>query len=397
MDKKKLISILEKKDKNSLEEFIITGEPEFDFLFKEGLHFFAATHLPSKNPVNVNAIIDHFLSYADVYGAKKTVEDIEKYLNTDKLCGIIVLAICGIYPDEPISINENITLIPYQNIPDSYYKAVFDPYSVESNFSLPEFPKEFLAMKENPLTKGFDKTRVKPTAALIYSFSGPRLHPIENLQQIYSDLKNTCLCLTLIGPSAPTPMAMWGQFDRWVNCWPTSQGSVYTEEFDLINTNNMLLKSSETKEKIATVCHAFLSLSSKQQEKLYIPLTRLNNALIRKDFRNKVIELGIAIESIIINDSDEKGELTYKIQLRAAKLLGANASYAERKEIQLLFKKLYNYRSTIVHGRSFNKKDNYVIDFHKGVSKTAQAIEIILLKSKDVTDWNSFWSEAMLA
>lgn len=397
MDKQKLISILQSNDKSSLERFLIE-EPVFEFLFTDGLEFFGSKYNFYKNePQSMKVIVGHFLQYAEDHGAVKTAKNIEKYLNTDKLDGLIVLAICGISLDIPIVITDHIKLIPYQNVADSFYKAIFDPYSINSDISSPSFPKEFLAMRENPISKSFDNVKIKPTAALVYSVSGTRKQPVENFEKIYHDLKNICLSLTLVGPSAPTPLAMWWQTENWVNCWPGSEGSVCAEEFDLINRSNKLLNSAEVNDEIIRVCNAFLTLNKTQQEKLYIPLSRLNNAMIRKNYKDKAIELGIAIESTFLNDKSSTSELTYRVQLRATKLLGEHVSLFEKKAICDLFKLLYGYRSKVVHGDVLNDSDDVRKHIEEGISKTAQAIKIILLQANSEREWKDFWEELVLA
>lgn len=397
MNKEKLISILESQDKSALEEFIMS-EPAFEFLFIEGLSFFHAKfHFYKNEPASLMGIVGHFLQYAEYYGATKTADDIEKYLKAEKLDGLIVLAICGVSINKPISINENITLIPYCELPDSYYKAVYDPTTVGGDFFVPSFPKEFLKMGEHPISKSFDNTKIKPTAALTYSVSGTRTVPveIESFKKIYDTLKNACLSLTLIGPIAPTPIAMWWQTADWVNCWPNSQGEVLPEDFDLINRDTISLDSNTIEEEVKKICNSFLSLNEEQRKKLYIPLTRLNNAILRKNYRDKAIELGIAIESTFLNDNDSRTELGCRVQLRAAKLLGKHESYSRKKEIMELFKKLYTHRSTIVHGNNNVKMDDLKTDIEKGILQTDCAIKMLLLDYGNVqaSEWAEFWNK----
>jgi hypothetical protein len=100
------------------------------------------------------------------------------------------------------------------------------------------------------------------------------------------------------------------------------------------------------------------------------------------------IELGIAMESIFLNDRDAKdGELSFSLRLRAAWLLGRNGD--ERKEIMNLFNRLYLYRSRAVHNgqvEANNKKDRKKEDIRKdikdGILQLSRAIEWIILNGK---------------
>ena len=60
------------------------------------------------------------------------------------------------------------------------------------------------------------------------------------------------------------------------------------------------------------------------------------------------IDLGIALEALYLSDlSDDRGELTFRLRIRAARFIGTHA--AERKRIFELVGKLYGLRSTAVH------------------------------------------------
>lgn len=389
--KEKLIALLHRREKKTLEEFILL-EPAFDFLFKDGIGFFGSKyHFYKNEPQSLITLVGYFLQSAENDGAEKTADNIEKYLNADKLNGLVVLSLCGICPDEPISINEKVKLIPYINLPDSYYKAVFNITAVGDDFSSPHFPKEFMKMRENPIGRSFYDTQMRPTAAITYSLiaSKEELVKVEDYVKIRRDLINVCRSLAIIEKSAATPIAIWWQADDWIKCWPGSQGSTSLEIFDLINRNNVMLKNGEIGEKIMEVCSTFLALKDDDQEKLYIPLSRLNNAIIRKDYIDKAVELGIAIESIFINDNNTE-EVAKKIRTRAKKLLAEKTNLFKAKEIKNLFCNLYDYRSRVVHGVNFKFTEDQKNDIEDGILKTAKIIEIILSKYKNMED---FWRE----
>ncbi len=60
-----------------------------------------------------------------------------------------------------------------------------------------------------------------------------------------------------------------------------------------------------------------------------------------------LLDVAIALEAIFLNDDDTK-ELTYRLSLRAARLLGKTLE--ERREIFSVIKNLYKFRSKIAHG-----------------------------------------------
>jgi hypothetical protein len=92
----------------------------------------------------------------------------------------------------------------------------------------------------------------------------------------------------------------------------------------------------------------FKRLQETERARLRIPLDRLNRALRRAASTDSAIELGIALESLLLSDlDDERGELTFRLRLRGARFL-ANTLTA-RKEVDRLLRDVYNARSIAVH------------------------------------------------
>jgi hypothetical protein len=92
----------------------------------------------------------------------------------------------------------------------------------------------------------------------------------------------------------------------------------------------------------------FKSLPQTAQQHLRVPIERLNRALRRIDVTNFAIELGIALEALLLNDlDDDRGELTFRLRLRGARLLGQTLE--ERVQISRALRDVYKLRSIAVH------------------------------------------------
>ncbi len=77
-----------------------------------------------------------------------------------------------------------------------------------------------------------------------------------------------------------------------------------------------------------------------------VPLTRLSLAGRRYGYVDMAIELGIAMESLLLED-DDKAELSFRLAVHAAWLLGKDRD--ERREFFKIFRFLYGLRSSAVH------------------------------------------------
>ena len=82
---------------------------------------------------------------------------------------------------------------------------------------------------------------------------------------------------------------------------------------------------------------------------LRIPLDRLDRAAGDRDLADRAIDLGIALEALLLHEQNKKdrGELRYRLSLRGAWLGGVNEE--ERREILTSLRDVYDLRSHAVH------------------------------------------------
>jgi hypothetical protein len=92
---------------------------------------------------------------------------------------------------------------------------------------------------------------------------------------------------------------------------------------------------------------------------------------------DQAIDSGICLEALL-GDEQGQGEINYKLQLRAAILLGKTLS--ERLEIRESVRKLYSLRSKVVHGRKSKAKDKLsdMSCAHRGLEICTQAVRAIV-------------------
>lgn len=91
--------------------------------------------------------------------------------------------------------------------------------------------------------------------------------------------------------------------------------------------------------------------------KLEIALSRFNTSYGRSDYRERIIDLVIALENLFGEETTgQTTEVGYRLRMRAARYLGANAD--ERKHLRKFISQLYTLRSKIVHGDTkFNNEE----------------------------------------
>ena len=115
--------------------------------------------------------------------------------------------------------------------------------------------------------------------------------------------------------------------------------------------------------------------SSNLVEKLEIPIVRWIKSKTSRARQDKIIDLVIALEALYLSDRDGNSELSFQFRLRASWHLGKDQ--AHRKELMKDFRKIYDWRSTLVHtGKLPNKT--------KRTSYTPEEIEAFIAKAQDL-------------
>lgn len=124
-------------------------------------------------------------------------------------------------------------------------------------------------------------------------------------------------------------------------------------------------------------------LEETRRDDILIPMRRLRSAMTEtKDFADAAIDLGIALESLLVRP-DESSEITYRLSMRGAALLGATPD--DRVELKKRLAKIYSMRSSAAHrggvphkikGSGGGESD---VLLHEGFRLAAAAIRKLLL------------------
>ncbi len=205
----------------------------------------------------------------------------------------------------------------------------------------------------------------KPPTAGLYCFT--QLKPQTCREDEVNSIKierrsdtlyEACACLGLIGPSAPQPLVYWSELEEWVplNGY-TISGFSYVP-FEVLSSSQHPFSKTDLQE-ARYLYGQFLSCSESTRTKLRIPLARLTQAIGRSNLVDKALDLGIALESLLLDDLSSNEQLSLSFRIRGAWLLGKDAH--DRHRLERIFKQLYRCRSLAVHKGKFDK-DHVKID-----------------------------------
>lgn len=134
----------------------------------------------------------------------------------------------------------------------------------------------------------------------------------------------------------------------------------------------------------ATFANGYLALRGDFSRKVDIASTRLNLARRKLQLGDKAVETSIALEALL---GDDNFDLSYKLRLRAALLIGGNA--AERREVMDTIKAFYTVRSKVVHGKEPSANPNSASTVSRAVEICAAIIRRLVEYGR-APDWPSF-------
>ena len=87
-----------------------------------------------------------------------------------------------------------------------------------------------------------------------------------------------------------------------------------------------------------------------------IAIERWRQSKTYQNSENKIIDLGIALESLYLSGTESKNEIRFRFSLHAAWHLGEDKEHREEADLKK-FKAIYDWRSAVVHGRRTARRE----------------------------------------
>ena len=139
----------------------------------------------------------------------------------------------------------------------------------------------------------------------------------------------------------------------WADRFQTELARFYPRRFDFRSPQSSVLQEEEVTN-LRTLVSLLVGKSGRSRSILQAR-KRLANSIDRyaPDDPEKLIEYAIALESLFLDDSDGRTELSYRLALRAARLLEKDLE--SRRSCFHTIRDLYKFRSRIAHGGSLEE------------------------------------------
>ena len=266
-------------------------------------------------------------------------------------------------------------LIPHlfheRSIPDLFHES-FIPMADNTRFSI--FSHALLLIIDYTVSPLFCKPSIKELVSELDKSEDRFEIKIESTEFPNFDVTKFCQALSLIANYPVESLLTWQYIDEDdlfnVDGWfPKVMDNLampdYGSGIGIINETDL--------DKAKCLYKLLTNPTSNIGEKLKIPINRWMRSKTSVNSVDKIIDLGIAFESLYLSDRDGNSELSFQFRLRASWFLERDKK-AHRKELMKDFSKIYDWRSKVVHtGKLPNKT--------KRTPFTPKEVEVFITKA----------------
>lgn len=290
-------------------------------IFGRGRHVFAGAHQLQLHP----GIFSQFLSRPlKRRGPVGTLAWLHEIYSLETFVSRHCAELLGVKLVRELEFTNGVRLVPFENMRGSYHADQLR-YAHAAPQSMVRYqPQDFAGMIK----------------LVTLRFSPDHKY----LQTDYSAFNAVALGITIATDGAPVVGLAWSEYENtdyddaeigWFSMPPRYDGRPPWHQ------------TVELADEHVVWINRYLSLSGQTQKACSIAASRLNSARRRVDPVDCAIDLATAFEALI-SKKDETSEISYRLKLRAALLLGT--SYDERVAVSKHFAELYSLRSKGIHG-----------------------------------------------
>ncbi len=310
------------------------------------------------------------------------IQWLTKVLHTPEADGQMVTLIRGAPVTTSFDLFPRFRLVPVADLPDSRQKlsqTTFFPHSIGTSVLSQEVPSSALVV-------------LYPKQPFLVELE----HPVPpQYAEDVEHIEDAILALTIVGPRIVLRAGSWFNLDD-PDLEAASHSVISEPILELIPQRWLESVQPLEAETARRAVEAFMSLHGSVKDKVRIALSRLKLALCRHSVGDKALELAIAFETLL--EDGGNSEMTHKIKVRTARLIGG--SVAERERNAAIVGKTYEVRSALVHkGQVDSSKLHKLRSGEDKVSAekvVALAIDVCakliweILRRQDIPDWAHF-------
>ncbi|MCP9237974.1 HEPN domain-containing protein [Lewinella sp. JB7] len=314
----------------------------------------------------VMSVAEWYIYSCNEFGFEFTDQKLDEYFERDQNTAERILWVTGIELKDTLHITDSIKIVPIKDMPITDDKIFYDSYP-QMDMPFYQFPK----------------------AAIVGSYTYPKTRK-ENEEVKYEgtskfELLMVAYAISLIDDIVCAPYLMTNYLIGLPSL-VTGGGGTYYKEFHF-NDNISEIDGSQLK--IIQICYnRLINIEANFRENMISSIRRLMLSKCASDAKDKILDMCIALEMLLLNDNNNSVQLSLSFRLRGALLLGE--SNKEREDVYATLKQIYSIRSKIAHSGILSNKAAEIERIHKNQNKyiilAAKIIKKILLDG--FPDWN---------
>ena len=297
------------------------------------------------NSFNINLFVQWYLWRINNVGQDQANQDLNTYLNSDTVPSIAAVWIYGIDVDKTIPLFDGFEIRPFSLMPESFDKYLFHgPYSMTAKNGNPSnaaIVKTVQIKKQKNPSKNVDP--LKPD----FPDSFYTLYEVMKVADLLSLINGCRPCKDSSSIYSPDHVP-YGCFSN-IGC-----GSCLEEVYTCFSMN-LLIRDPEMVQSVESLYRGINERIQSEQDVLWRIVQRLSQAKRRARIEDKILDLGITMEMLLINERTTS-ELKYRFALRGSFLL--TSTKKTRKEIFYDLKRFYDLRSAIAHSGVFSERES---------------------------------------
>jgi hypothetical protein len=292
-----------------------------------------------------------FLWYAAKTNHHRAYEALNAYLDDTEINILVTLWLLGISVSDTMDLGDGVMLVPVSQMPESS------------------------ATMEAKVGRWVNRPfgGVFPQAALVKTVRVPKVAPPMHAKQRAASpsadallqLQTVALMLNALEDISVEPNYTTAYTEPHVPLGPFAGSGGSRQLFDVTTRTNQPV-SQISREELARLLEAHKRLAPEERKRFDLILLRLAQAKRRVELPDKILDLGVALEMLLLHGGSSREQLSLQFRLRGSWLLGMNA--AERLHLLKEFKEVYDMRSQVAHSGHL-KKSGAVKDLREKIKR----------------------------
>ena len=274
-----------------------------------------------------------FLWAANEFGQEHAALKLNEYLDSHHIDVTNTLWVLGVNVDEPIQLTDSLSIVPLSQMPDSREKEEFS--RIDTGMSGVQHPKPQAALTcvvratklltPEPQEAAFGTREFEESCRLLYDVA------------LYLNTIETMSCIPYLMTSYPLNDMPIGPFGG-------SGGGAPIHDIVGRKVTKFTLNKVE---RLNAVVSSISSCSSTEKARFDRVLSRLCQAKRRDRIEDKILDLGIALEMILLEDNKNNDQLSLSFRLRGAWFISDDAK--DRRAVYSALRSIYEHRSQVAH------------------------------------------------